>query len=176
LNITFIFFLSFFLSFSLFLLIGGCWMLLSVVHLHRSKVATQLLPQLRAFEPTLLFISAGFDAHYDDFYHYLTEDDIHWVTQQMCDIVDECQGVGVISVLEGGYSLSSPITASSVAKPASAPTNVAKGSKDAGDSYGLRGKKKVAAAAAAAAAAEGVTGQLPARFAQLPGDGGLVKG
>lgn len=32
-----------------------------------------LLPALHAFEPTLLFISAGFDAHSDDLYHFLSE-------------------------------------------------------------------------------------------------------
>jgi acetoin utilization deacetylase AcuC-like enzyme len=39
----------------------------------RSRVSSDLLPRLRAFCPDLLFISAGFDAHYDDMYHYLSE-------------------------------------------------------------------------------------------------------
>ena len=34
----------------------------------------QLLPKLRAFCPDLVLISAGFDAHCDDFYHYLTDE------------------------------------------------------------------------------------------------------
>lgn len=45
---------------------------------------TQLLPALRSFRPDLVFISAGFDAHVDDMYHFLTEADMHWVTQQIC--------------------------------------------------------------------------------------------
>ncbi len=45
-----------------------------------------LLPRISAFKPDLLFISAGFDAHYDDNYHFLTEQDIHWVTEQLCEV------------------------------------------------------------------------------------------
>ena len=60
------------------------------------------------FAPDLLFISAGFDAHFDDLYHYLTEEDYHWLTEQLCTTVIP-QGGKVISILEGGYSLSSPI-------------------------------------------------------------------
>jgi len=91
----------------------------------RQKVRTALLPRLSAFRPELLFISAGFDAHYDDMYHFLTENDIHWVTEQLCKIIDGCNGYGVISVLEGGYSL-----ASAVKKPRSTRTaaNTADGS------------------------------------------------
>ena len=35
------------------------------------KVESMLIPQLTAFAADLLFISAGFDAHEDDFYHFL---------------------------------------------------------------------------------------------------------
>jgi len=75
----------------------------------RSKISTMLLPQLQLFKPDLIFISAGFDAHFDDMYHFLTEQDLHWVTEQLCAVGDECGSAGVISVLEGGYSLSSPL-------------------------------------------------------------------
>lgn len=71
-----------------------------------------LLPRLEQFNPDLIFISAGFDAHYDDMYHFLTEQDLHWVTEQLCNVAERSgggEGCGVISVLEGGYSLSSPI-------------------------------------------------------------------
>lgn len=72
-----------------------------------------LLPRLEKFNADLIFISAGFDAHYDDFYHFLTEQDLHWVTEQLCAVADKSgaagQRCGVISVLEGGYSLSSPL-------------------------------------------------------------------
>jgi acetoin utilization deacetylase AcuC-like enzyme len=63
----------------------------------RSKVSSQLLPRLRTFSPDLLFISAGFDAHYDDLYHFLDESDFHWLTEQLCGAVDPRTGK-VISV------------------------------------------------------------------------------
>lgn len=52
------------------------------------------------------FISAGFDGHHDDFYHYLNEDDYHWITSELCRVASISHGA-VISVLEGGYSLAS---------------------------------------------------------------------
>ena len=63
----------------------------------RRKVASTLLPRLLSFTPDLLFISAGFDAHYDDLYHFLDEADFHWLTEQLCSTV-EPHGGKVISV------------------------------------------------------------------------------
>jgi hypothetical protein len=83
----------------------------------RAKVSSMLLPRIAKFNPDLIFISAGFDAHYDDMYHFLTEQDLHWVTEELCAVASRSggeAGCGVISVLEGGYSLSTPV----VAKPA----------------------------------------------------------
>jgi hypothetical protein len=60
----------------------------------------RLLPRLCEFAPDLLLFSAGFDAHYDDMYHYLDEDDIHWLTTTVAGTAKR-----VVSVLEGGYSL-----------------------------------------------------------------------
>ncbi len=61
------------------------------------------LPALRAFQPELLIISAGFDAHLADPLAQLELDvaDFGWIT-------DELLGAGaghVVSVLEGGYDL-----------------------------------------------------------------------
>ena len=39
--------------------------------IYRDKVESMLIPQLTSFAADLLFISAGFDAHEDDFYHFL---------------------------------------------------------------------------------------------------------
>ena len=47
----------------------------------REKISAMLLPRLDAFAPDLVFISAGFDGHYDDNYHFLTEEDYYWVTR-----------------------------------------------------------------------------------------------
>lgn len=72
-------------------------------------------PALREFEPQLILISAGFDAHHLDPLAELNfnEDDYRWLTQQILAIAAEyCEG-RVISLLEGGYNL--PALAASVA-------------------------------------------------------------
>lgn len=66
-----------------------------------------VLPRLREFNPDLILISAGFDAHRDDPLAELnwTEDDFSWITRNLCAIAnDRCNG-RVVSVLEGGYNL-----------------------------------------------------------------------
>eukprot|EP01038_Epipyxis_sp_PR26KG_P007318 gene7318-9972_t len=80
----------------------------------RTKVSSMLLPRLSSFQPDIVFISAGFDAHYDDLYHFLTEEDVHWITTQIRTNVGN--NTKIISVLEGGYSLSSTITTISTKK------------------------------------------------------------
>ncbi len=72
----------------------------------RARVADVLLPALRRFEPELILISAGFDAHKLDplAQLQLESDDFGWVTKEVMAIAaDVCQG-RVVSVLEGGYS------------------------------------------------------------------------
>ncbi len=72
-------------------------------------------PALQRFQPQLILISAGFDAHHMDPLAELNfiEDDYSWLTQQILGVVGEfCEG-RVISVLEGGYNL--PALAASVA-------------------------------------------------------------
>ena len=102
----------------------------------RTKVSQRLLPQLQAFRPDLLLISAGFDAHYDDFYHFLTEADYHWITSQLCEVAER-EGGKVISVLEGGYSLSSPVT-----KPTKPLTRAAPFKAEAGELEGARAARE----------------------------------
>jgi acetoin utilization deacetylase AcuC-like enzyme len=55
-----------------------------------------------------LFISAGFDAHYEDEMGglKLLEKDYAWVTEQMKQLADEFAQGRIVSMLEGGYSLS----------------------------------------------------------------------
>lgn len=60
----------------------------------------ELLPRLRAFKPDLLFISAGFDGHMLDLYHYYTDADFAWLTRELVAVA-EANRTGVISVLEG---------------------------------------------------------------------------
>jgi acetoin utilization deacetylase AcuC-like enzyme len=66
------------------------------------------LPRLREFKPEMIFISAGFDAHYEDDMGSLglVESDYAWVTDQIKQIAGEFAKGRIVSVLEGGYALS----------------------------------------------------------------------
>ena len=50
-------------------------------------MTTDLLPYIAQFKPDLLFLSSGFDAHYDDMYHFLDEEDFYWMSKELCNIV-----------------------------------------------------------------------------------------
>jgi acetoin utilization deacetylase AcuC-like enzyme len=66
-----------------------------------------ILPELRAFKPELLIISAGFDAHAADPLAQLRlrEADFTWITEELMAVADEfCPG-RLVSLLEGGYDL-----------------------------------------------------------------------
>ena len=66
-----------------------------------------ILPALNRFQPELMIISAGFDAHRDDPLASinLTEDSFSKMTELVLGVSDKyCQGK-VVSVLEGGYNL-----------------------------------------------------------------------
>eukprot|EP00940_MAST-03C_sp_MAST-3C-sp2_P002748 g2748.t1 len=69
----------------------------------RDRISTRMLPKLQKFNPDIIFISAGFDAHHTDFYHFLTTDDYRWITEKLCEVAKECCDGRVVSVLEGGY-------------------------------------------------------------------------
>ena len=62
-----------------------------------------VFPALQAWEPELLLISAGFDAHADDPLAGLEwqAEDYRWLTDRLCDFA----GGRVVSSLEGGYDL-----------------------------------------------------------------------
>jgi len=64
---------------------------------------------LRNFQPQLIFISAGFDAHTEDPMSHLrlVEDDYFWISQHIRRIADSCCNGRIVSSLEGGYDLSS---------------------------------------------------------------------
>lgn len=73
----------------------------------RRAYTETILPALDRFNPQLIFISAGFDAHRDDPITQLelVEDDYAWVTEAICEVARRrCFG-RVISALEGGYDL-----------------------------------------------------------------------
>lgn len=65
------------------------------------------LEQVASFQPEIVLVSAGFDAHRDDPLANLNwiEADFSWLTHAICDLADDCCGGRVVSVLEGGYDL-----------------------------------------------------------------------
>ncbi|WP_018715905.1 histone deacetylase family protein [Brachymonas chironomi] len=67
------------------------------------------IPRLEEFKPQLIFISAGFDAHREDDMGQLglVEADFQWITKRIKYVAQRhCEG-RIVSVLEGGYNLSS---------------------------------------------------------------------
>jgi len=73
----------------------------------REKYRHKILPALKRFNPDLILLSAGFDAHKDDPLAsiQLVQEDYQWLTQEIMDIAKTCCNGKIISVLEGGYNL-----------------------------------------------------------------------
>lgn len=73
----------------------------------RSAVQTHWLQPLMDFEPQLILISAGFDAHKEDDMadFYFMEQDYAWVTERIKTLADAHANGRIVSVLEGGYAL-----------------------------------------------------------------------
>ena len=75
----------------------------------RDAYRKKIFPHLREFDPDLIFISAGFDAHRRDTMNFgyvgMVEDDYEWVTEQIVRIANTCCNGRVVSVLEGGYKV-----------------------------------------------------------------------
>jgi acetoin utilization deacetylase AcuC-like enzyme len=73
----------------------------------RAGWSDRILPALDRFEPELLIISAGFDAHRRDPLAQLNLEvaDFAWITRELLAIAERhCEG-RVVSALEGGYDL-----------------------------------------------------------------------
>jgi len=66
-----------------------------------------ILPAVAAFEPEMVLVSAGFDAHAADPLANLnwTTQDFAWVTRRICEVAGEVCDGRVVSTLEGGYDL-----------------------------------------------------------------------
>ena len=73
----------------------------------REAWRTRLLPQLDAFRPQLVMISAGFDAHRRDPLAQLQLEavDFDWITRELVAIANRHADGRVVSSLEGGYDL-----------------------------------------------------------------------
>ena len=73
----------------------------------RAAITELWLPALERFQPEMLFISAGFDAHREDDMggFALKEADYVWVTEKLKEIAGRHASRRIVSVLEGGYAL-----------------------------------------------------------------------
>ena len=78
-------------------------------HEFRAAWSERGLPALHDFQPELIIISAGFDAHRDDDMSYvsLTDADFKWITEQIVRMAELSASGRIVSVLEGGYELQS---------------------------------------------------------------------
>ncbi|GGE44419.1 acetoin utilization protein [Primorskyibacter flagellatus] len=83
--------------------------------LYRKILTNRIIPLIEAFEPEMLFLSAGFDAHKDDPLASidLSTEDFGWITQELAALAGRVCGGRVVSCLEGGYNL--PALAASAA-------------------------------------------------------------
>ncbi|HEX2566133.1 MAG TPA: histone deacetylase family protein [Burkholderiales bacterium] len=74
----------------------------------REAVRDAWVPALEDYKPQLVLFSAGFDAHTEDDMAMLRFSDVDyaWVTEQVRDIAERHAGGRMVSLLEGGYSLS----------------------------------------------------------------------
>lgn len=75
----------------------------------REIIEMMWIPRLEAFQPELILISAGFDAHREDDMGQLglVEQDYAWITMRIKDIAKRYGKGRIVSCLEGGYNLSS---------------------------------------------------------------------
>lgn len=73
----------------------------------REAFSSVVLPALERFQPDLVIISAGFDAHHRDPLANLNliEADYDWATGRLLDIADRHADGRLVSLLEGGYDL-----------------------------------------------------------------------
>lgn len=75
----------------------------------RAAVEQAWLPALDSFQPEMVFVSAGFDAHLQDEMSglHFSDADFQWLTTQCMEVAEKHAGDRLVSVLEGGYDLDS---------------------------------------------------------------------
>lgn len=83
-------------------------------HEFRAAWSQRGLPALHDFQPDLIIISAGLDAHQRDPLGQieLQDDDFGWITREICSQAQKACDGRVISLLEGGYDLEALASAS----------------------------------------------------------------
>ena len=74
---------------------------------YKRLIENDLLPAFERFEPEVIIVSAGFDAHVDDDMSdiKLTTAGFSWIMKKIYDMAEKYSRGRIISVLEGGYSL-----------------------------------------------------------------------
>jgi acetoin utilization deacetylase AcuC-like enzyme len=74
----------------------------------REVVEQIWIPALDKFQPEMILISAGFDAHIEDDMAMmrLVDQDYGWTTQKLVEVAERHGKGRVVSMLEGGYALS----------------------------------------------------------------------
>ena len=74
---------------------------------YKFLMTRDLFPAFETFNPEVIIVSAGFDAHIDDDMSdiNLTTDGFSWIMQQLVKMADAYSNGRIISVLEGGYSI-----------------------------------------------------------------------
>ncbi len=73
----------------------------------RAAFKERILPAVEAFQPDLILISAGFDAHWRDPLGQinLVGEDFDWATGKLLELAGKTAHGRVVSLLEGGYDL-----------------------------------------------------------------------
>jgi len=76
-------------------------------HALGTALVTKVTPAVDAFNPEIILISAGFDAHKNDPLNMggLTAEDFGTLTEVICKLAYKCCSGRVLSVLEGGYGV-----------------------------------------------------------------------
>jgi len=72
----------------------------------KEAVRDQWLPALENFQPELIMVSAGFDAHREDELSHLlwSDKDYAWVSEQLVIAAHRYCNGRIVSALEGGYA------------------------------------------------------------------------
>ena len=72
----------------------------------RSAVERSWMPALERFEPQLVMVSAGFDAHREDplAHLHLEDADYEWISRRIAEVAERHAQGRVVSTLEGGYN------------------------------------------------------------------------
>lgn len=74
--------------------------------LFRSIYQEKWHPALEAFNPELILVSAGFDAHNEDDMGHLrwNDADYHWIGARLRELAEVSCGGRIVALLEGGYA------------------------------------------------------------------------